>query len=50
MSMMPKFWLEPHFEICYVRGFNNKEVNEIVSIIEKNITQFKRKWNDHFKK
>jgi len=44
-----KFWLEPTIEIADNNGFRKFELNEILKIITKNETEFKNKWNQHFR-
>ena len=44
-----KFWLEPTIEIAENNGFKKFELNEILKIIMKNETEFKNKWNKHFR-
>ena len=44
-----KFWMEPTIEIAENNGFRKIELNEILKIITKNETEFKNKWNNHFR-
>ena len=44
-----KFWLEPTIELAYNNGFRKFELNEILKIITKNETEFKNKWDKHFR-
>ena len=43
-------WLEPTVEIAYIHGFSNKEINDIMRLVQENFEQFKNKWNDYFSK
>lgn len=45
-----KVWLVPNIEIVYMIGFTNKEVRDIMEIIQSNYSQFKTKWDEHFSK
>jgi hypothetical protein len=42
-----KFWLEP-IQLAKVFGFNSKELNEILDLIEENAKIIEEKWNAHF--
>lgn len=42
-SASGKVWLEPSFEIEYLRRFTNAEERDIMSIIANNFENFKRK-------
>ena len=43
-----KVWLEPTVEIAYNHGFNNREIRQILQIIEENERGFNDKWDNHF--
>lgn len=45
-----KIWLEPTIEIAYMHVFSIKEIKEIMQLVEKNLEQFKSKWNEYFSK
>jgi hypothetical protein len=42
-----KFWLDQLY-VAVNHGFTSKELREIGSIIEKNETHIKNKWDEHF--
>ena len=44
-----KVWLEPTIEIAENNSFKKFELNEILTIINKNETEFNNKWNKHFR-
>ncbi len=43
-----KIWLEPVLKIGYLIGFTNNEQKDILSIVNKNQEQFKKRWHEHF--
>ena len=45
-----KIWLEPNIDIVYMHDFTNKEINQIIRIIEEEIVTLRNKWNEHFSK
>jgi len=43
-----KFWIESEVELCKQIGFNQKQINELTSIIKTNKNEIIAKWNYHF--
>jgi len=45
-----KIWLEPEISIAYMHNFSNKDINQIIEIVEKEIVTLRNKWNEFFSK
>jgi len=45
-----KIWLEPTITIAYMHDFSNKEIKQIIEIVEKEILTLKNKWYEYFTK
>jgi len=44
-----KFWIEPAIELAGNNGFTIKELSNILKIIKRNESEFKSKWDKHFR-
>jgi hypothetical protein len=43
-----KFWVRPA-RLQSSKGFNQRQLSEIIKIVEKRASYFERKWNEYFK-
>ena len=45
-----KIWLEPAMLVDFLIGFSNAEEKDILDVVNSNLEQFKKKWNEYFSK
>ena len=45
-----KIWLEPAMQVDFLIGFSNAEEKDILDVVNSNLEQFKKKWNEYFSK
>ena len=43
-----KIWLEPEITVAYLKGFTNREENQIMKLVAESAETFKQKWNEYF--
>lgn len=42
-----KFWISP-VRLQVSKGFNQRQIREVLKIVEKNVLLFERKWHEYF--
>jgi hypothetical protein len=43
-----KFWIEPIISLAHAKGFSDKELNKLHTIIQGRRNEIKRHWQKHF--
>jgi hypothetical protein len=43
-----KYWLDPDVRLAVNRGFSRKELRTIRTLIEDNVDDLRRSWDEHF--
>ena len=43
-----KFWIEPEIELVKSTGFNKKQINLLLNLINEKENEIKNSWKEHF--